>query len=132
MGGRRASPWGLYDIYGNVWQWCQDWYAGDYYAKSPADDPAGPPAGLNRVSRGGGWSGPAGVCRSAFRRMSVVSWRDGGLGFRVSLAGRNAANAPAATIRLAPIADITAYTGEDDVVPVGIARRLRRPHIDPC
>ena len=67
VGGKKPNAWGLYDMHGNVWEWCQDWYGEGYYAKSPADDPSGPTAGSIRVIRGGGWGLPAGVCRSASR-----------------------------------------------------------------
>jgi formylglycine-generating enzyme required for sulfatase activity len=62
-----ASWCGALDMAGNVWQWCSDWYDGEYYARSPAGDPPGPDTGLDRVLRGGGWTCDADHCRSAFR-----------------------------------------------------------------
>jgi len=67
VGSYRANSWGLYDMHGNVYEWCQDWYSDDYYENSPANDPTGPAAGYTRVVRGGTWSGWAYTCRSASR-----------------------------------------------------------------
>jgi hypothetical protein len=85
VGEKKPNAWGLYDMHGNVWQWCQDWYDKDYYAKSPADDPTGPPDGSERVRRGGGWDGIAGIGRSACRFSREPAGRISGLGFRPSL-----------------------------------------------
>ena len=67
IGQKKPNPWGLYDMYGNVSEWCNDWYSGDYYKQSPQQDPKGPLTGKERVLRGGAWNSSARSCRSAYR-----------------------------------------------------------------
>jgi formylglycine-generating enzyme required for sulfatase activity len=64
---KHANGFGLYDMLGNVWQWVNDWYDHRYYQSSPAQDPSGPPNGVNRVLRGGSWYAYGGSVRVSVR-----------------------------------------------------------------
>jgi formylglycine-generating enzyme required for sulfatase activity len=81
VGTFKPNAWGLYDMHGNVWQWCRDYY--DKYSVEPTTDPAGPETGKQRILRGGSWNSQPRDCRSAFRYPVVTDCREKDAGFRV-------------------------------------------------
>jgi formylglycine-generating enzyme required for sulfatase activity len=82
VGARKPNAFGIYDMHGTAWEWCNDWYNDNYYKSSPVNNPKGPSNGLGRVLRGGGWFSSAGYCRSAFRNWDPPSFKYVNYGFR--------------------------------------------------
>jgi len=76
VAGRKPNAWGLYDMHGNVAEWCQDFYDEAYYASAPAADRRGPASGEDRVLRGGSWRSAADACRSAARSSEEPAFVD--------------------------------------------------------
>ena len=83
VGSFGANDYGLYDMAGNVWEWCWDRYGSSYYASSPSSNPQGPSSGSGRVNRGGGWFNGADYCRAASRDSSNPDFAISIVGFRV-------------------------------------------------
>jgi formylglycine-generating enzyme required for sulfatase activity len=84
VGTKAGNELGIFDMSGNVWEWCSDWYSSSYYTSVAQTNPAGPVNGSFRVRRGGSWGGNAAACRVSYRNSYTPGYRNYNLGFRLA------------------------------------------------
>ncbi|MDF1577405.1 MAG: formylglycine-generating enzyme family protein [Desulfurivibrionaceae bacterium] len=77
------NDWGIHDIYGNAWEWCEDWYSPGYYRTSPSENPRGPASGPGKVLRGGSWANDENLVNKSFRHWRPIDFADSTTGFRL-------------------------------------------------
>ena len=75
VGQKRSSAWGLYDLHGEVWEWCWDGYPADYYQQSPVGDPSGASVASDRMALGGSWNDYRRIARSAASHRICARWK---------------------------------------------------------
>jgi acetoin utilization deacetylase AcuC-like enzyme len=106
VGQKKPNRWGLFDMHGNVAEWCNDWYRADYYAEGPERNPRGPATGTERVIRGGAWNSSAESCRSSYRAsdpsLDDTCLANDAIGFRCV---RNAPNPAGGSLKSAGLGD---------------------------
>jgi len=83
VGRLNPNAWGLYDMHGNIHEWCRDWFDRNFYSQSPTLDPLGPSEGLAKALRGGDWGSDGWYCRCASRSLSSPDRRSNRVGFRL-------------------------------------------------
>ena len=107
-----ANAWGLYDMHGNTWDWCWDWYNVSYYTSEAQTNPLGPESGNNRLVRGGGWNTTNIRSRSAYRNSITPITRLNNVGFRLVRPNTTAPNVPTAATPAASTAAGTYFTAQ--------------------
>ncbi len=129
VGQFKANAFGLHDMHGNVWEWCEDWYEPNSYPKEKLIDPTGPATGKAKVQRGGGWSSDSKRCRSASRvGRDPSAYRGCYLGFRVVLAQSSAETAKESTnAKTRPVGLRVMFNGNSwfGFVPGGVADQVK-------
>jgi formylglycine-generating enzyme required for sulfatase activity/dienelactone hydrolase len=116
VGRKLPNAWGLHDVHGNVWEWCEDRAQVDYYTASPRVDPPGPKAGENRVLRGGSWDNEPAFCRSASRLWHPPDRRGTSYGFRILVEPAAGGSTPVAVKTAPEVSDAKAQQAFSSVL----------------